>query len=127
MAIALEFMVFFALFFFCRGSLVITILLFRQQQSESPFICFWSFNSLLLVFLLNKQSSIYLVMAGKRGTTDSEKPDPTALAPGPIILNIMPKQILSDEAESDSIDSPICACGSSMLMGFSNAHEVLPC
>ena len=28
MAIALEFIVFFALFFFCRGSLVITILLF---------------------------------------------------------------------------------------------------
>src|ERR1700686_3004477 len=34
---------------------------------------------------------------------------------------------LSDVAESDSIDSLICACGSSMLMRFSHAHDVLPC
>jgi hypothetical protein len=30
-------------------------------------------------------------------------------------------------AEIDSIDSPICACGSSMLMTFSHAHDVLLC
>jgi hypothetical protein len=33
---------------------------------------------------------------------------------------------LSDEAESDSIDSPIWACGTHMLMGFLHSHEVLP-
>ena len=32
---------------------------------------------------------------------------------------------LSDDAESDSIDSLICACGSSMLMRFSHAHPLI--
>jgi hypothetical protein len=34
---------------------------------------------------------------------------------------------MSDEAEIDSDDSPICACGISMLMRFTYAHEVLLC
>ena len=33
---------------------------------------------------------------------------------------------MSDDAESDSTDSPICACDPSMLMRFSHAHERSP-
>jgi hypothetical protein len=33
---------------------------------------------------------------------------------------------LNDDAESDSLDSLICACGSSMPMRFSHAHDVPP-
>jgi hypothetical protein len=34
---------------------------------------------------------------------------------------------VDEKAEIDSIDSLICACGSSMPMRFSHAHDVLPC
>ena len=34
---------------------------------------------------------------------------------------------MNDDAEGDSVDSLICACGSSMLMRLSDAHEVLLC
>ena len=32
---------------------------------------------------------------------------------------------MNDDAESDSVDSLICACGSPMLMRFSDAHDVM--
>ena len=31
------------------------------------------------------------------------------------------------KADIDSINSPICTCGSSMLMTFSHAHSILLC
>jgi hypothetical protein len=33
---------------------------------------------------------------------------------------------VDEKSDIDSIDSLICACGSPMLMRFSDAHEVLP-
>jgi hypothetical protein len=34
---------------------------------------------------------------------------------------------VSDEAEIDSIDSPICPCGTHMLMTFCHGHAVVLC
>jgi hypothetical protein len=34
---------------------------------------------------------------------------------------------VDEKADIDSIDSPICACGSSMRMTFPHAHDVLLC
>ena len=34
---------------------------------------------------------------------------------------------MSGDAESDSVDSLICACGSPMLMRFLHSHAILPC
>jgi hypothetical protein len=32
-----------------------------------------------------------------------------------------------EKADIDSVDSPICSCGSSMLMTFPHTHDVLLC
>jgi predicted RNase H-like nuclease len=34
---------------------------------------------------------------------------------------------VDEKADIDSVDSPICACGSSMLMTFPRTHDVLLC